>query len=127
MINHNNDKDSFNYGVWMARGCAGGDTGGRWDQWIGPDYSFKRRVIIHPATLISPRESWKGGRVTLCVVFCSAAHKSFILSSFAHRRLITPHEETCRFRLMFTGVQQTPFCPDLDDCQHFKKADVYSS
>lgn len=57
MINHNNDKDSFNYSFWMARGCAGGDTA-RKNGAVGirPDYSNNRQVIIHPHTLISSEE-----------------------------------------------------------------------
>lgn len=65
MINHNNDKDSFNYSFWMARGCAGGDTGGKKRGWqvelvepvgIRPDYSNNGQVIIHPHSLISREE-----------------------------------------------------------------------
>ncbi len=67
MINHNNDKDSFNYSFWMARGCAGGDTarkkrgGGQVESvepvGIRPDYCNNRQVIINPHTLISSEET----------------------------------------------------------------------
>lgn len=64
MINHNNDKDSFNYSFWMARECAGGDMArknGRQVEsaepvGIRPDYSNNRQVIIHPHTLIRSEE-----------------------------------------------------------------------